>query len=94
MTFNNVNTFSWFKENSYYLEDSYVADDKVKAFKRAIEGPHHDDGKFSLGIFYAKEGVKTFEENISVYRQDDSPLFTRKVDKNKLKGLIDSKRSI
>ncbi|MDO9044518.1 MAG: thiamine pyrophosphate-dependent enzyme [Methanobacteriaceae archaeon] len=94
VTFNKVNTFQWFKENSYYLEDSYVADDKVEAFKRAIEGPHDGEGKFPLGIFYVKEGVKTFEENISVYREDDSPLFTRKVDKNKLKGLIESKRSI
>ena len=93
VTFNKVNTFAWFKENSYYLEDSYEPYDKVEAFKRAIEGTQNHE-KFPLGIFYVKEGVKTFEENISVYEADDSPLFTRKVDKNKLKALIDSKRSI
>jgi 2-oxoglutarate ferredoxin oxidoreductase subunit beta len=93
VTFNKVNTFAWFKENSYYLEDSYSADDKVEAFKRAIEGTQNHE-KFPLGILYVNEGVKTFEENISVYETDDSPLFTRKVDKNKLKALIDSKRSI
>ncbi len=92
-TFNKVNTFQWFKNNIYYLEDSYEPHNKAKALKRAVEGPH-ESGKFPLGIFYIKEGLKTFEENLSVYEKVDTPLFKREVDRDKLKKLIESKKKI
>jgi len=93
VTFNKVNTFSWFKEHTYRMDDTHNPYLKIEALKRALEG-NDGEGKFPLGIFYIKMGQKTFEENLSVYKKDKTPLFQRKVDKKKLKTLIDSKRSL
>lgn len=89
VTFNKVNTFEWFKNNTYYLEESYEPYDINKAFKRSME-----TDEYPLGIFYIDPDRKTFEENLSVYSQDKSPLYKREVNLDKLKTLIDSKRSI
>jgi len=32
VTFNKLNTYQWFKENTYYLEDSYLPSDRQAAF--------------------------------------------------------------
>jgi 2-oxoglutarate ferredoxin oxidoreductase subunit beta len=89
VTFNKVNTFQWFRENTYQLEDSHDPYDRNEAFKRATE-----TGKYPLGIFYINENKPTFEETLTVYAEDDSPLYEREVDMKKLKSLIESKRSI
>jgi 2-oxoglutarate/2-oxoacid ferredoxin oxidoreductase subunit beta len=89
VTFNKLNTYQWFKENTYYLEDSHDLYDRNEAFKRAIE-----TGKFPLGVFYLNPDKKTFEENLQVYAEDKSPLYGREVDIVKLEVLIESKRKI
>ena len=89
VTFNKVNTFQWFRENTYKLEDSHNPYDKNEAFKRAIES-----GKYPLGIFYMNKDKPTFEETLTVYSENESPLYERKVDMQKLDKLIESKRKI
>lgn len=89
VTFNKINTYQWFRENTYKLEDSHDPYDKNEAFKRAIE-----TGKYPLGIFYKNEDKLTFEETLSTYNGNDSPLFERKPDISKVKDLIEKKRSI
>ncbi|BBJ28046.1 2-oxoglutarate oxidoreductase subunit KorB [Athalassotoga saccharophila] len=86
VTFNKLNTYQWFKDNTYYLEDSYDPHNKVEAFKRALE-----EDKLPLGIFYVEER-KTFEENNMAYEEDKTPLYKRNVDLKKLSNLIDSMR--
>ena len=93
VTFNKINTFQWFKQNTYYLDESHDPYNRVDAFKRAIESPN-GEGKFPLGLLYLNEKKNTFEENLSVYHDDKSPLYQRTVNMNKLKNLIDQKRSI
>jgi len=61
VTFNKINTFMWFKENTYYLEESYNPNDRIEAFKRAIETVE-DGKKLPLGIFYINENKTVFEE--------------------------------
>lgn len=87
VSFNKVNTYEWFKENTYYLDDSHDPADRVEAFRRATE-----KGKLPLGIFYVNVGKPTFEENLAIYREDKTPLFKRDLDKEKLSSLIWSKR--
>ncbi len=89
VTFNKVNTFEWFRENTYYLEGSHDPSNINEAFKRAME-----TDKYPLGIFYINKDKKTFEENLAVYSKDKSPVYQRKFDLNKLETLINSKRSI
>lgn len=89
VTFNKINTFQWFRENTYYLEDSYDPHDINQAFKKSME-----TDKFPLGIFYLSPSKKTFEENLAVYAGDKSPIYQREFDLNKLKALMESKRRI
>lgn len=89
VTFNKVNTFQWFRENTYQLEDSHDPYDRDEAFKRATE-----TGKYPLGIFYVNKDKLTFEETLSVYAESDSPLYERDIDIQKVKDLIELKRSI
>jgi len=87
VTFNKVNTYQWFKENTYYLEDSHDPYDIEQAFKRSME-----TDKFPLGIFYMNPDKRTFEENLEVYLEDKTPVYKRRVDMDKLERLIESKR--
>ena len=84
VTFNKLNTYRWFKENTYYLEDSHDPADRNEAFRRATE-----TGRFPLGIFYVNPGRRVFEENLPVYRTSSEPLFMRNADRReKLKKLM------
>ncbi|UCG57438.1 MAG: hypothetical protein JSU70_21545 [Phycisphaerales bacterium] len=85
VTFNKVNTYQWFKENCYYLEDSHDSSDRSGAFNRAIETK-----RLPLGTFYVNPGKDSFEDNIGVYREDKRPLYERDVDLEKLGALVDS----
>lgn len=49
VTFNKLNTYQWFKENTYYLEDSYSDSDRQAAFARCVETE-----KLPLGIFFRR----------------------------------------
>ena len=88
VTFNKLNTYQWFKEHCYYLEDSHDKYDRNEAFKRATETQ-----RLPLGIFYVNPGKPTFEENIGVYHDDKRPLYQRDVDKEMLHALIERFRA-
>lgn len=87
VSFNKVNTYKWFKDHTYYLDDSYdPSADRVEAFRRAIE-----QERMPLGIFYVNENRSTFEENTGVYAENKDPLYRRKVDLDRVRSLISSK---
>ncbi|WJI08615.1 2-oxoacid ferredoxin oxidoreductase [Methanobacterium sp. CWC-01] len=88
VTFNRVNTYRWFRDNTYYLED-HNPTDRVEAFRRAIE-----TGPYPLGIFYQNPGKKTFEENLSIYMEDERPLHQREIKREAVRKLIQSKKKI
>ncbi|MFH0977375.1 MAG: thiamine pyrophosphate-dependent enzyme [Spirochaetota bacterium] len=83
VSFNNINTYQWYKENTYYIEDSYDPYDREKAIRLSFE-----NSKFPLGIIYLNNSNKTFEENLTAYENDRRPLFQRTADKEKLKSVI------
>ena len=89
VSFNKTNTYQWFKDNTYYLEDSHDPYDINQAFKRSME-----TRELPLGIFYIDPDRKTFEENLDVYWEDKTPIYKRKVNLERLKTLMNSKRSI
>ncbi len=87
VTYNKVNTFSWFKENTYYLEDHDTAN-RTDAFIRSLETE-----KYALGIFY-KKNMPTFEEETGIYDIDERPLFKREVNFEALREeLVSLKRN-
>jgi 2-oxoglutarate ferredoxin oxidoreductase subunit beta len=77
VSFNKVNTYQWFREHTYNLEDDYNPHDRVAAFQRAIESE-----KFPLGVFYLNPQKSSFEENVSVYQTDPTPVIKRNLDRN------------
>ncbi|MBE0664911.1 MAG: 2-oxoacid ferredoxin oxidoreductase, partial [Candidatus Aminicenantes bacterium] len=87
LSFNKVNTFSWFKDNTNYLPDDYDPSDQSGAFKKSLE-----EEPFPLGILYQSDQRATFEENLEVYKKDKSPLYKREVDMKKVVSEIMAKR--
>jgi 2-oxoglutarate ferredoxin oxidoreductase subunit beta len=87
LSFNKVNTFAWFKDNTEYLPDDYDLADRPGAFKKSLE-----EEPFPLGILYRSDQRATFEENLEVYKKDRSPLYKREVDMKKVAAEIMAKR--
>lgn len=85
VTFNKINTYEWYKNNTYYLDKDYDPHDKSKAFAKAIETE-----KIPLGIIYIKE-KPSFEELTGVYETNHDPLFKREFNKKKFLEIIDEK---
>ena len=69
------------------MDDSHDPYNREEAFKKSIETE-----KYPLGIFYINNNKKIFEESLSAYKTDKSPLYKRDLDMNKLKALIETKK--
>ena len=87
VSFNKINTYQWFKDNTYWLTETHDPKDRVEAFKRAIE-----TDKLPLGVFYINKNKPVFEDTLATYKTDKGPLFARDLNKDKLKEIISSKR--
>jgi 2-oxoglutarate/2-oxoacid ferredoxin oxidoreductase subunit beta len=86
VSFNKINTFKWFKENTYYLGDDYDSSDRSAAFSKSLE-----EEPFPLGILYQSSHRTTFEDNLDVYKKDKSPLYMRSLDAKMILEEISSK---
>jgi len=86
VTFNKQNTYTWFKENTFYLKN-HDYKNRLTAFEMAVK-----TDKFPLGIFYKHPGKKTFEENLELYKTDKTPVIKRIFERNKMEKLIKIKR--
>lgn len=78
VTFNKLNTYSWFEANTASLPSDHDASNRVQAFARACE-----DEPLRLGIFYQKD-KPVFEDQLVSNVDDSRPLFERRVDLNRL----------
>ncbi len=88
VSFNKINTYQWYNENTYYLHDQHDPRNRLSAFEKAIQ-----QDKLPLGIFYINNDKQPFEKLLSGNRNGSPPLFKRKLDINKLRELIDSNRT-
>ena len=87
VSFNRVNTFKWYKDNSYYVEDSHDPFDKIQAMNLALD-PH----KFPLGIIYLNPNRRPYEENVRIYNEDKRPLYQRNLDRDRFNELLETFR--
>jgi 2-oxoglutarate ferredoxin oxidoreductase subunit beta len=87
VSFNRVNTFQWYKENSYYIDESHDPYNQEKAINLAL-----DSKKFPLGILYINPYRRPYEENVRIYNADKRPLYQRDLDQNKFNELLDTFR--
>jgi len=72
VTFNHVNTFKWYKENTYKLGDDYDPTKKAEGLKVAMEW----DNGIPLGVIYKEERVE-YTATLS-YITKGQPLINRK----------------
>ena len=89
VSFNKQNTYQWFKENTYPLENGYKSDNRVQAFARALE-----EMPFPLGVLYESDERRPFEELLPVYANNAIPLRDRKHDMADLRKLILEKERV
>ena len=61
VVFNKMNTYQWFKENTYYLPDDYDPANRKLAFEKAIETE-----KLSLGVIYCRDGRELYEDLLGI----------------------------
>lgn len=83
VSFNHKNTFQWYRERVYKLddEDGYVRDDKMAAFARAMEW----GDRIPIGIMYQHE-IPSYEQQFGV--GDSSPLKDQPIVRNKIEKLL------
>ncbi|HBF39430.1 MAG TPA: 2-oxoacid ferredoxin oxidoreductase [Firmicutes bacterium] len=86
VSFNKQNTYQWFKEHTYYLDESHDPANRIAAFTKAIETE-----KLPLGIFYS-HSKPTFEDNLGIYHENLEPLYQRTLNIGKLEELIAAKK--
>ena len=86
VTFNKVNTFKWYKDNTEALAESYDPTDKIRALEVAF-----NNEKLATGIIYKNPNKrKTLVNNLKPYENGDlTPLYARpNHDLNKVKELL------
>jgi 2-oxoglutarate ferredoxin oxidoreductase subunit beta len=62
VTFNKVNTYDWFRQRVYKLDNSYDTSNKIEALKKAFE---IEQEKVPLGVLY-KVDRTTYEESVKI----------------------------
>jgi 2-oxoglutarate/2-oxoacid ferredoxin oxidoreductase subunit beta len=89
ISFNRVNNHQWYKEHTYYLDDSHDPSDRSGSFSKAVQ-----TDTYPLGVIYEVSGMPIFEECFDLYKDDPRPLYRRTVNRGKLISLINSKRTL
>ena len=83
VSFNKINTFAFYNQRVYELEDTYDPTDKLAAMQKAMEF----DEKIPIGVIY-REDRKTFHQKNSVLA-DGRPLLEREYDPEVLHRLME-----
>ncbi len=80
-SFNKINTFGWFKENTYMVDDSHDPTDRAAALALA----DHFDGQIPLGVIY-KNSRPPFEEQFAALKA--GPLYSQSVDSDAMQAVF------
>ncbi|MFW5981925.1 MAG: 2-oxoacid:ferredoxin oxidoreductase subunit beta [Halanaerobiaceae bacterium] len=86
VSFNPVNTYQWYKERVYKLDDDYYAEDYTAAVEKAEEW----EDKIPIGIIYQEE-KPTFRERIE-HLNSDEKLIDHEINPADLEFLLDDYR--
>lgn len=82
VSFNKINTYAYYKERVYELDENYDPSNKIKAMEKAME----NQDKLPLGVIY-KEKLKTFHDKNPV-QKGKTPLLDLKTDTSVVEKLI------
>ena len=84
VSFNKTNTFAWYNQRVYELDESYDCKNKITAMQKAMEF----DDRIPIGLLY-REDKATYHQKNAVLNQG-TPLLDRKTDPNFVNQLIKS----
>jgi 2-oxoglutarate ferredoxin oxidoreductase subunit beta len=87
VSFNRVNTYDWFEDHTYYLEDDYETCDRQAAVVRASESE-----KLPLGVFYERKIEESFEDKMRLGGGKE-PLYQQDVSTERFKALLETFRN-
>lgn len=82
VSFNKVNTFSYYKNRVYHIEEDYDPTNKLEAMRRAMEF----DDRIPIGVLYQEEKLSFHEKNKVLAGRE--PLVDRKIDNSIVNQLI------
>nr|WP_320116064.1 thiamine pyrophosphate-dependent enzyme [uncultured Desulfuromonas sp.] len=86
VSFNKLNTYAWYKEHCRIIEN-HDPQDRSAALALAL-----DTERYPLGLLYRTNDKKTYEEQQAAYQRHNTPLWQRKVDREALQTLLNSKK--
>ncbi len=81
VTFNKINTYEWYRQRVYHIEPEYNREDRIGAFKRALEW----GDRIPIGIIY-KTYRPILEERIPVIK--DKPLLRQPLEISRLEDTL------
>ena len=81
VTFNKINTYEWYRQRVYHLEPEYNPEDRIEAFRRALEW----GDRIPLGVLF-KNNRLPYEKRISII--EDKPLVRQSFDISKVEATL------
>lgn len=94
VTWNKLNTFAWFRERVYSLEESgHDPSDRCAAFELSMTAFHEmtctpDECRVPIGVFHREEGVPTYQDGLP--QLADGPLWRKATAPRDVAGLLNS----
>jgi len=82
VTFNKVNTFAWYKQHTYWLDETHDPSNKEEAMRLAM-----DEERLACGILYT-DPQESYTQRHPFYQGDFTPLYQRKRDLTKVEKLL------
>ncbi len=81
VTFNKINTYDWYRQRVYRLDEGYDPEDRVESFRKALEWGE----RIPLGVIY-RNNRPTYEERIPVVA--DRPLVRQAFDSSRIEKTL------
>jgi 2-oxoglutarate ferredoxin oxidoreductase subunit beta len=83
VSFNKINTFSWYNKRVYKLDDSYDYTDKLKAIEKSMEW----GDRIPIGIIFKKE-LETYHDRVDFLKNQDPLVYQEPISKEKISEMI------
>ena len=84
VTYNKVNTFAWYKKNTYWLDENHDPKNKEAAMKLAL-----DTDRLACGVLYQNTDIADYFTRNPFYKGDDRPFYTKTRDLDAVQKLLD-----
>lgn len=83
VTYNKINTFAWFKRNTYWLDASHDKSNLESALKVAL-----DMDKLACGILYQNTNTPDYHTRNPFYKGDLTPFYKKTRDLDQVEALL------